>query len=178
VGFPRPAVWALMADVERMAACMPGARLDGPPVGDLISGTISVKLGPIAASFAGVGRVARSDEGWRGAIEGEGRDQRSASRARGRIEYRLVEDGSEATKVDVAIAYQLSGPLAQFGRSALVRDFVGRLAEAFAKNVEARLADPGGAKAAIPERLEAGPMLRSLLLARLKAFFARLFRRD
>ncbi len=60
---PREAVWALMSDVAAVARCMPGAALDGPPEGDKLSGRLQAKIGPITASFAGQGTLARFDSG-------------------------------------------------------------------------------------------------------------------
>jgi len=171
VHHPRDVVWRYLADIPKVAACLPGASLDH--VGDdrRFTGRMAVQLGPITASFAGEGIVTRTDGDYRGVIEGHGRDTKSASRAKGRIEYRLSEDGHDATRVDVVIAYALAGPLAQFSRSSLVRDFVGRLAGAFAQNLEARLADPAAATA--PAKLNALALLWSVLWTRLRALFGR-----
>lgn len=169
VRHPRDAVWRYMADIPKVAACLPGASLDHVGDDGHFTGRMAVQFGPIAASFAGEGIVTRADSDYRGVIEGHGRDTMSSSRAKGRIEYRLAEDGPEATRVDVVIAYALAGPLAQFSRSSLVRDFVGRLAGAFAQNLETRLADP--AAAAPPARLNALALLWSVLWARLRGLF-------
>ena len=63
----------------------------------------------------------------------------------------------------------LAGPLAQFGRTSLVQDFVSRLTAQFARNVEAALA---GSTAA-PKQLDAGGMLWAVV----KAWLARIFGR-
>ena len=159
---PRAKVAALMADIEMMAACLPGARLDGPPEGEHVRGRLDVSLGPIAVAFAGDGRVTRSPDGYSGVIEGQGRD--GASRARGRIGYTLVEEGPEATRMD--LAYTLTGPLAQFSRGNLVRDWVSEIARAFAGNIEARLRHPGAVVR--PAQLSAGGTLLRVLWSRLK----------
>ena len=175
---PRVAVWALMSDVERVAACVPGARLDGPPMGEQITGVIAVKLGPIATSFRGVGRIATNDAGWRGSVEGQGQD--GSSRARGRITYRLLDDGPQATRVDMEIAYALTGPLAQFSRGDLVRNIVRSIARAFAANVAAEIAHgagdgrPGGGLRPQAAPLNAGRLMWLLVTSRLRAIVARL----
>ncbi len=176
VAHSRALLWDYMADIEALASCMPGARLDGPAQDGHVSGSMAVKLGPIHAQFAGEATVARIAAEYRGVIEGQGRDSKSASRARGRVEYRLAEEGPATTRVEVTIAYALTGPLAQFGRSGLVKDLVGQLADRFARNLEARLSAPAGA-AATESRLEAGSLLWAVIRARLKAFFRRLRRR-
>ena len=90
--------------------------------------------------------------------------------------YSLLEaDGGRATRVDLALAYALAGPLAQFSRAALVEDLVQRLTAAFATNLEARL---GGADTApTPAKLDAGSLLLSVAWARIKALIAGLLGR-
>jgi carbon-monoxide dehydrogenase small subunit len=143
---PRETVWALMSDVEKVARAMPGLALDGPPQDDKIAGRLEARIGPIAASFAGEGTIRRLPAEFRQVIEGGGGDRRSGSRASGSVDYRLTaianETGNEATRVDAVISYALTGPLAQVGRSGLVRDLVRRIGEAFAQNLDAQLRDP------------------------------------
>jgi carbon-monoxide dehydrogenase small subunit len=138
-----------MSDVEAVARCMPGLSLDGPPVGDTVSGRLEAKIGPISASFAGEGTLRRFPAEYRQVIEGRGGDRRSGSRASGSVDYRLSaltdDAGREATRVDVVIGYALTGPLAQIGRAGLVRDLVRRIGEAFAHNLDAHLRDPTSA---------------------------------
>jgi carbon-monoxide dehydrogenase small subunit len=101
-------------------------------------------------------------------IAGTGRDRRSATRAEAEVRYALTPiDSGKGTRVDIVLEFGLVGPLAQFGRSALVKDFVARLTAQFASNIEAAL---GGAPAA-PAKLDAG----GVLLAMLRAWLRRLF---
>jgi carbon-monoxide dehydrogenase small subunit len=177
---PREAVWALMSDPEAVALCMPGARLDGPPQDGRVAGRIEVKLGPVAARFAGEGAVTAHPHEYRQVIAGRGADRRGGSRVTGSVEYRLTAcpgaAGGEATRVDVAIAYALTGVLAQLGRSALARDLAGRLGEAFARNIDARLSRTPGAAAPQVE-LGALSLVLAAVRARLRAFLARMLGR-
>ena len=109
-------------------------------------------------------------------LAGRGGDLSSASRASGQIDYRLVEDGPDATRIEVAIAYALTGPLAQFGRSGLVKDLVGRIAAEFARNLETRLLQPeGSGPPARAAAIDAGGFVLGMLWQRLRASLARLF---
>ena len=164
IAAPRAKVSALMADVVLMTACLPGARLDGPPVGDRVTGELAVRLGPIAVAFKGHGRVTRAADGLSGLLEGQARD--GASGARGRKTYRLHEDGPDATRIDFDITYSLTGPLAQFSRGDLVRDLVRQVARTFAANIEAHIR--GGTAAAKPSELKAGSLLWTVLRARIR----------
>ncbi len=173
VNHPRDAVWALMGDIEKVAGCMPGVSLDRPPENNHVEGRMLVKLGPINADLKGEADVTRDEDKWRGTIDGKGRDARSASLARGRVEYELSEeDAGESTLVTVSIAYSLAGPLAQFSRGGIVRDLVTRLAGAFAQNLEARL--EGREVAGEAQALDAGSLVFSVLWERIRSLFARL----
>jgi carbon-monoxide dehydrogenase small subunit len=177
---PRDAVWALMSDVEAVARCMPGLSLDGPAQGDKVAGRLQVRIGPIAASFAGEGTLSRLPTEYRQIIEGRGGDRKSGSRVSGSLDYRLQAvtgaAGQEATRVDVAIGYVLTGPLAQIGRSGIVRDLVRRIGEAFAHNIDAQLAEPG---AALPQGDLGGLwLLMQVIGDRVRQFLARLLGRN
>ena len=89
---PREAVWTLMSDPEAVARCMPGAYLDGPPQDGRLKGRIEVKLGPVAASFAGEGTVTPYPAEYRQVIEGRGVDRKGGSRVSGSVDYRLSEN--------------------------------------------------------------------------------------
>ncbi len=176
VRHPRARVWAMFEDVERVAACMPGAALTEPPRDGQLKGRIAIKLGPMAATFAGAATLALDEAAYQGIIAGSGRDQRSATRAKGRVAYRLHELEGGATRVEVTVAFSLAGPLAQFSRAGIVTDLAGRLTTAFAENLQAQLdAEAGGQAAPAPldAKLDAGGLLFSVLWARIKALFGR-----
>ncbi len=165
-----------MSDVEAVARCMPGLALDGPPDGDKVSGRLEVKIGPITASFAGQGRLTRVPSDYRQVISGSGGDRKSGSRASGSVDYRLhAIEGGAATRVEVAISYVLTGPLAQIGRSGMIRDLVRRIGEAFAQNIDAQLAEPGGPAAAA--QLGGITLFLQLLADRVRAMLLRLLGR-
>jgi carbon-monoxide dehydrogenase small subunit len=170
---PRAAVWALMSDPEAVARCMPGAYLDGPPQDGRLKGRIEVRLGPVAASFAGDGTVTPYPSEYRQVIEGRGVDRKGGSRVSGSVDYRLSESpGGGATRVEVVIGYALTGLLAQLGRSGLARDLAQRIGEAFAQSIDARLRrTPEGDAPQV--RLNAFALILSATWARLWAVLAR-----
>jgi carbon-monoxide dehydrogenase small subunit len=112
-------------------------------------------------------------------IEGQGGDRKSGSRVSGRVDYRLTAveaQGRPATRVDVTIAYGLTGLLAQLGRSALARDLARDMGETFAQNIDAHLRDP--AAAPVEGRPLGGfALARRILGARVRAFLARVLGR-
>ncbi|MEH2473366.1 carbon-monoxide dehydrogenase small subunit [Nitrobacteraceae bacterium AZCC 2161] len=164
---PRDEVWRFFADVEGVAACLPGARLRGPPVDNRVQGQFTVKLGPITASFSGAARIERNEDDFRGMILGSGRDTGAGSRATGEIEYRLLAlQAGAATKVDIEIRALIAGPLAQFGRGGIMDDLTKRIVDVFAANIEARLSGRAG-HIANDAPLHAGTLLKDLMKARL-----------
>lgn len=182
VAHPVDTVWDFFGRIGEVASCLPGASLAGEPVDGHVEGQIRVKVGPIAAEFQGVADVSRDEASRTGTINGSGKDKRSNSATRGLIGYavKLGEKPGE-TRVDVSIGYTLTGMLAQFGRSGLVQDVAGRLITAFVQNLEAKLSHQagGGSSDAPPVILEldAGSLVSSVILGRLKHLFARLFGR-
>jgi carbon-monoxide dehydrogenase small subunit len=140
VPFPADAVWKFMADLPAVAACLPGAELT-EHADDRVKGHVAVKFGPMSATFAGAARLERNDAQRSAVLRGAGQDSISKSRATGDVSYRVVALDPHSTKVDVDLLYSLQGPLAQFSRSGLVKDFVGRLIQEFGKNVSLRM-DP------------------------------------
>jgi carbon-monoxide dehydrogenase small subunit len=157
--FAADAVWAFMGDLPAVAACLPGASIESQE-GEKVKGRIAIKFGPMAAAFVGAAKLERHDQNQRAVLRGAGQDGLSRSRAQGDIAYQLVALGPQRTRVDVDMLYTLQGPLAQFSRSGLVKDFVRRLVADFGRQVEARM---GGAGAAPPQASAAMDPLRSLL---------------
>ena len=150
VPFPRDVVWKAFKDVAGLVACMPGASLRSAPAPradglDLDLG-FAVKLGPIAANFAGRGSVAYNDQSYLGALSGTGSDQRTNSRVKGSGNFVLSEIGGGAqTNVDVKIDYSLTGALAQFSRGGIVKEIANQLTAQFAQNLRNRLSDASAA---------------------------------
>ncbi len=185
VSYPPEMVWAFFGRMKEVAACLPGASLDGEPAAGHVDGRIRVKVGPIAAEFQGVAEVTRDDVSRSGTIIGAGRDTRGNSATRGAIRYAVGPgDNDGAARVDVEIGYALTGALAQFSRAGLVQDVAGRLTAAFVRNLEARLtyAASGGEgrspPPAVANEVNAAALIWSVVIGRMKRFVARLIGRS
>ncbi|UKJ77627.1 SRPBCC family protein [Azospirillum brasilense] len=139
VNFPRARVWPLLGDVEQVIACMPGASLTKPREGDRIFGQMRVKLGPIAAAFAGEGTLTMDEVTHTGVIHGQGTDPKNNSRAKADVTFAVLEEGP-GTRIDLTVDFTLTGVLAQFSRGAIVQEIANRLTAEFARNLEAKLA--------------------------------------
>jgi carbon-monoxide dehydrogenase small subunit len=167
VKHPLDAVWQAFADMPAVAACLPGAEIT-ESAGHSVKGRISVKFGPMRAAFAGGATLERDEAAKRGVIHGAGQDALSSSRARGDIAYQLADAGGGATRIAISIDYSLQGPLAQFTRGGLVKEFVGRMVAEFGANLDRHL---GGAPTAPAAQLDAGGVFWRWLWSRFKAIF-------
>ena len=149
VPFPAAQVWAFMIDLPAVAACLPGASISSQE-GDKVKGKVAVKFGPMSAAFVGAARLERDDASQSAVLRGAGQDSLSQSRANGDVGYRLEVLSDDATRVHVELLYSLQGPLAQFSRSGLVKDFVRRMIADFGHNVTRRLQNPDNGDAPLP----------------------------
>lgn len=165
-------VWAFMGNLSSVAACLPGAELTEHD-GDAVKGRIAVKFGPMSANFAGAARLERDDGARRAVLRGAGQDSVSRSRANGDVTYALIpEDGGRQTRVAVTLEYMLQGPLAQFSRSGLVKDFIRRMIADFGARIAARLAGaeaPGSAAV----KFNAGGLIWRVIWDRIRRLFGK-----
>jgi carbon-monoxide dehydrogenase small subunit len=171
IAAPPSTVWQALADFPKVAACLPGAELTEHDTRS-VKGRLRVKLGPMAASFAGSATVQRDDAAMTGLARGAGTDSGSRSRTRGELAYRLTPEASgHRTRVAVTVEYDLQGPLAQFSRSKLARDFAGRVVAEFAANLDRALGAGDAPAATAPRSLNVLELLWSLIRSRVKALF-------
>lgn len=131
-------VWKILRDPASVAACLPGAELTSASADGRLAGAVAVAFGPIRARFKGEATVRYDDALLRGVVTGGGQDS-GGSAASGSLDFSVAPDGDGA-KLSATIDYRLTGPLAQFGRSALVADFIQAMLEEFGRNLEGKLA--------------------------------------
>jgi carbon-monoxide dehydrogenase small subunit len=176
VAYPRDRVWEMFGRIREIASCMPGVTLAGEPTADHAAGQIRIKTGPISTEFRGEANIERDERTFSGRIVGAGSDARSSSATKGMIRYQLLpaEEG-RATAVKVTVGYTLTGMLAQFGRSGIVQDVAARLTRDFVANLEARLGGKIGAQPTAPAGLDAGSLVFSLFVEKVRAILRRLF---
>jgi carbon monoxide dehydrogenase subunit G len=133
VPLPEERTWEVLLDVERVAPCMPGATLDSVD-GDVISGRIKVKVGPIAMTYAGTARITERDAAAHViTMEASGKETRGAGTASANVTSTLQgEDGQ--THVTVRTTLNVTGRPAQFGRGVMA-EVGGKLIGIFADNL-------------------------------------------
>jgi carbon-monoxide dehydrogenase small subunit len=171
VPYPIEEVWTFMADLPAVASCLPGAVITDLS-GEKVKGHIAIKFGPMSAKFEGAARLQRDDARKRGVLKGAGQDSLSNSKAAGDIAYQLSAASETDTAVEVDLQYSLQGPLAQFSRSGLVRDFVRRMIADFGKSVTRKM-DPTLSDAERMKTVQLNPvkLFFSVLWDRLKRMF-------
>ena len=82
---PMDEAWNAFNDLEGLAPCFPGATITSIE-GDEFTGSVKIKLGPIALVYNGSGRyVERNDAERRVVIEARGKDKRGNGTATAKV---------------------------------------------------------------------------------------------
>jgi uncharacterized protein len=152
VPLPPDAAWKVLLDIEDIAPCMPGAKLTEVSGNNSYKGQISVRLGPVALTFAGVVKFEEIDESnHRARVAAQGTDAKGRGGANAASVFRL-EPAASGSKVLVHTSLNLSGAVAQYGRGAgIIQATAAQLMNQFAKNLREKLArEPHPQAAAAP----------------------------
>ncbi len=140
---PAGRVWEFLTDPRRVATCLPGAAITEQLDDQTYAGTITVKVGPVSASYKGQVRFERLDrEVWTAELTGKGLDVRGKGGADMRMTSRLVERGPGETEVMVTSEVSVTGILAQFGRG-MIQDVSDQMFEKFTEGMRAELEGGG-----------------------------------
>jgi uncharacterized protein len=154
-------VWAFLTDPTRVARCLPGAAITEKVDERTYTGTITVKVGPVSASYKGRVRFERLDEGARTAeIAASGQDIRGKGGADMRMTSRMVERAPGETEVAVVSDVNVTGVLAQFGRG-MIQDVSDQMFQRFTEAMRSELesmAEAPAAAAAPSQPPEAAPI--------------------
>jgi len=179
VARPVETVWDFFQDVPSVAQCLPGAELTEDKGDGAYTGSISVKLGPMSATFEGEATVVPDAAAKTGAISGKGADRRGGSRGQVEVEYRLAAIDS-GTMVTVDADVKLSGAAARFGRTNLINEMSTRLIDEFVACLEKKLAAATSEEAAAVSAREVRgfTLFFTSLGSSIAHFFKRLFGRE
>jgi carbon monoxide dehydrogenase subunit G len=139
VARPVEAVWKLFLDVADVGRCFPGAEVTEDHGDGTYSGLVAVKLGPISSSFDGKAEVTTDEETREIQIRGRGVDRTGGSQGRVEVLVALADNEDGQTDVSIVSQVTLAGPIAQFGRTGLVKEVSRRLIDEFADCVHAKL---------------------------------------
>ncbi len=140
---PPEQAWQALLDVEQVAPCMPGATVDAFD-GEVISGKIKVKVGPVQMTYAGKARFTEKDETTKTVVlEASGKETRGSGTASATIRSSLQDENGQ-TRVLVRTTMTVTGRPAQFGRGVMA-EVGGRIIGKFATNLAAELSGDGAA---------------------------------
>lgn len=159
VNAPADAVWDFLIDPHRVASCLPGAAITEQVDDTTYAGTITVKAGPVTASYKGKLHFDRLDrEAGEAELSGTGQETKGKGGADMRMKSRVVEKGPSETEVVVTSDVNVVGVLAQFGRG-MIQDVSDQLFGRFTDCMRAELEGPAeeGAEAGAAPAAEPAP---------------------
>ncbi len=142
VPLPPSEAWDVLLDIERIAPCLPGARLTEVVDEGTFKGEVSVRLGPVALTFTGKATLDVIDGAeYRARVKAQGTDAKGRGGADAVVEFSLepIDGGS---RVLIRTDLRLSGSIAQYGRGVgMIQDVSTQLIGEFAEALRAQLAE-------------------------------------
>ena len=151
VPLPPADAWPVLMNIQGIAPCMPGAQLTEVVDDKTYKGNISVRLGPVALTFAGLVKFEEIDDTHHTArVKAQGNDAKGRGAAQAAATFRL-EPSAGGSKVLVHTDLTLSGAVAQYGRGVgMVQATASALMNQFANNLKKQLAASPTASVAAP----------------------------
>lgn len=143
---PVEETWAHFNDIAALAECFPGAQVTEADA-ESFSGSVKVKLGPIALVYNGSGTFVEKDEATHHfVVDAKGKDKRGNGTAGAKITASMVTGEGGSTDVEVLTDLAITGKPAQFGRG-VMQDVSDKLLGQFVACLEARLSPQPPAEA-------------------------------
>jgi carbon monoxide dehydrogenase subunit G len=137
--------WETLLDLNRVAACLPGASIEPADDDGSYEGRMTVKLGPVSLVYQGTAVLTEVDEAGRvAAFSLKGREVRGQGTASATIRNSLVAEGA-STRVRVETELSVTGRPAQFGRG-IMQDVAGRMLADFARCLSREITAPDAAE--------------------------------
>lgn len=133
VAAPVDHVWRILLDFERIAPCVPGAQLTSVS-GDVYSGSIKVRLGPITAQYRGTAELTEVDEAERRiVVVAKARDTHGQGNVGATLVGRIEPKGG-GSHVVIDTNLQITGKVAQLGRG-VMQEVSAKLLQQFVSNL-------------------------------------------
>jgi uncharacterized protein len=151
VPLPPAEAWRVLLDIERIAACIPGAELTEVVDERTYKGKVAVRIGPVALSLVGRARLDEIDDAnHRARVTAQGSDPKGRGSTDSVIEFRLEPAGA-GTRVAIHSEVKLAGSIAQYGRGSgmiqsVAAQLIGQFGEALKAQIESGTADRAPAK--------------------------------
>ena len=182
VAAPADNAWALLQDIESVAACMPGAEITERVDDAHFKGLVKVKVGPASAAFKGDIEVQGLNAEQRElTLLGKGADTKGSSSASMLLTATIGDAGDGASELHGRAEVTVNGKMASFG-GRMMDSIADRILQQFADNFSDRaLAMGAGSEAeAAATRVDEKPSELdglALLWQLVADFFRRLFGR-
>jgi carbon monoxide dehydrogenase subunit G len=131
---PVETVWDLLLDVERIAPCMPGAKVLEQTGDDAYKVAVKVRLGPMTMNYTGDVEILDKDAAsHRATMRAKAKEARGQGTAQASIRMVLNEqDGG--TAASIVTEMQMSGKAAAMGQG-VIKDVAASLTDTFAQNL-------------------------------------------
>ena len=130
------AIWNVLDDIPRAAACMPGVTDVIHTENDQYQGVIQVQVGPMKFNLTGTVGVNRESDkkGW--TMNARAQDNRINGGVQATIDAKLVEQSSNTASLTVTADVQFLGRIGTLGQP-LIKRKADEMIEAFTKNLQA-----------------------------------------
>lgn len=135
---PLEEAWAFLLDIPRVSQCVPGVKDVKQVDEDSYRGTLSVRVGPIAANFNGKVVLEEVHPPHRLSAAADARDQTTASMASIKFSANLTEVDTDQTEVAFTVDAAIRGRLGQFGQGVIL-ETAKQMTRAFAECLQAHL---------------------------------------
>ena len=137
---PPDRVWALLMDVPRVAACVPGVESVTPDGADRYRGRFRVSVGPVRLALEGeVVLSERDDAAGRAVMRANGTDARMGGGVRAIVALSLVPGTASEIVVDSDV--QILGRIGELGQP-LIKRKADEIMSAFAGNLARTVSAP------------------------------------
>lgn len=134
-------VWETLLDVERVAPCLPGAKVLERTGEDEYIVAMRVKVGPITMEYKGDVKIFEKDDAaHRAVLKGSARELRGQGAAEAEAEMLLSQDGDE-TSATINTDVKLSGRAASMGQG-VIGEVAKKLVDTFSVNLASLLTAP------------------------------------
>ena len=149
VDAPVEQVWNFLLNPDKLASCMPGARLGSRTEDGAWQGEVSLRIGAISVRYGGKLTYTRADADERLAVMAVTADEQSGGQVSGTIEAKLEALSAERSRAVVKSSFEMTGRLVQVGRGMIegaAKQIIGR----FVANVKSSLERESAATSASP----------------------------
>ncbi len=142
---PIDTVWDTLMDFERVAGCVPGARILNKLSDDAYQVGMTVKLGPVNMQYKGLLNVIeRNAAEHRAVLGGKAQETRGQGTAEATVTLELTEEAGGTTRGTVNAELSLSGKAAAMGKG-VIGSVTEQMMALFASNLQAMITAPAAA---------------------------------